>query len=79
MKPSFKLTTTILAGLLAGGLASAQTPSIIQNTRNTMNTVRDNQAAASNAALGIPQNAPAAATTPAARSSAAGAAAVTPT
>jgi hypothetical protein len=79
MKPSFKLTTTILAGVLAGSLASAQSPSIIQNTRNTINTVRDNEAAASNAALGIQQNAPsAAAITPAAKSSAAGVAAIAP-
>jgi len=57
MKP----TMTILVCALAGGLASAQSPSIIQNTRNTMSTVRDNQAAASNAALGMQQNAPSAA------------------
>ncbi len=73
MKPSFKLTLTILVCVLVGGLASAQSPSIIQNTRNTMNTVRDNQAAASNAALGLQQNAPSAAT-----NSAAGATSVTP-
>jgi hypothetical protein len=58
MKPSFKLTTTILVGLLAGNVASAQSPSIIQNTRNTMNTVHDSQVAASNAALGVQQSAP---------------------
>jgi len=74
MKPTFKLTTTILAGVLAVGLASAQSPSIIQNTRNTMNAVRDNQAAASNAALGLQQNPPSAATT----TPAAGPATVTP-
>ncbi len=74
MKPSFKLTTTILVCLLAGSLASAQSPTIIQSTRNTMNAVHDNQAAASNAALGLQHIAPAAAPTPAARSSAAGAA-----
>jgi hypothetical protein len=78
MKPSFKLTTTILAGVLAGGLASAQTPSIIQNTRNTMNTVRDNQAAASNAALGLQEKTPSAAATTSAKGSAAGVATVTP-
>jgi hypothetical protein len=79
MKPSFKLKTTILVGLLVGSLASAQSPSIIQNTRNTINTVRDNQAAASNAALGMQQKAPsAAATTPAAKSSPAGGATVMP-
>ena len=69
MKP----TMTILACVLAGGLASGQMPSIIQNTRNTMNTVHDNEAAASNAALGLQQNAPSAATTPAGNGSAAAA------
>jgi hypothetical protein len=44
--------------VLAAGLASAQNPSIIQNTRDQMNTVRDNATAASNAALGIQQKAP---------------------
>jgi len=72
MKPSFKLTTTILAGVLAGGLASAQSPSIIQNTRNTMDTVRDNQAAASNAALGVQETTPPPAAATSAKGSAAG-------
>jgi Tfp pilus assembly protein PilP len=49
MKP----TVSILVCVLAAGLASAQSPSIIQNTRNTMNGVRDNSAAASSAALGM--------------------------
>jgi hypothetical protein len=57
MKP----TVTILVCVLAAGLAPAQSPSVIQNTRNTMNTVRDNATAASNQALGIRQPAPAAA------------------
>ncbi|MGD1215682.1 MAG: hypothetical protein ABR861_11930 [Terriglobales bacterium] len=57
MKP----TVTILVCVLAAGLASAQRPSIIQNTRNTMNTVSDKATAASNEALGIHQAAPAAA------------------
>ena len=57
MKP----TMTIFACVLAAGLASAQSPSIIQNTRNTMNAVRDNSAAASNAALGVQEKAPSAA------------------
>jgi len=39
------------------GLASAQSPSIIQNTRNTMNTVSSNATAASNEALGVHQSA----------------------
>src|SRR4030081_2641151 len=56
MKP----TVTIFVCVLAAGLASAQSPSIIQNTRNTMNTVSNNATAASNEALGIHQSAPAA-------------------
>ena len=47
MKP----TITLFACMLVAGLASAQSPSIIQNTRATMNGVRDNATAASNAAL----------------------------
>jgi hypothetical protein len=58
MKP----TVTILVCVLAAGLASAQSPSIIQNTRNTMNGVSENATAASNQALGIQQSAPASAT-----------------
>jgi len=56
-----KPTVTILVCVLAAGLASAQSPSIIQNTRNTMNGVSNNATAASNEALGIHQPAPAAA------------------
>jgi hypothetical protein len=56
MKP----TVTIFVCVLAAGLASAQSPSIIQNTRNTMNAVSNNATAASNEALGIHQSAPAA-------------------
>lgn len=48
-----KRTMTILVCVLAGGLARAQSPQIIQNTRATMNTVRENATAGSNAALGI--------------------------
>jgi hypothetical protein len=48
-----KLTVTILACGLAAGLASAQNPSIIQNTRTTMNGVSSNATAASNNALGV--------------------------
>src|ERR1700681_217419 len=59
MKPA--LTTTIFVCVLAAGLASAQSPSIIQNTRNTMNTVSNNATAASNEALGVRQSAPTAA------------------
>ena len=60
MKPALTTTMTILSCVLAAGLASAQSPSIIQNTRNTMNTVSNNATAASNEALGIHQPAPAA-------------------
>jgi len=58
MKP----TVTILVCVLATGLASAQSPSIIQNTRNTINGVSDNATAASNQALGVQQSAPASVT-----------------
>jgi hypothetical protein len=58
MKPTATITTTILGCALAAGLASAQSPSIIQNTRATMNGVSNNATAASNQALGIaPQTA----------------------
>ncbi len=49
MKP----TLNILVCVLAAGSAFAQSPSIIQNTRNTMNAVSDKNTAASNEALGI--------------------------
>jgi len=51
MKPAITRTTTILVSVLAAGLASAQSPTIIQNTRSTMNTVSSHSAAASNEAL----------------------------
>jgi hypothetical protein len=57
MKPA--ITTFVC--ILAAGLASAQSPKIIQNTRNTMNGVSANATAASNVALGIQSSAPAAA------------------
>jgi Tfp pilus assembly protein PilP len=47
MKP----TMTVFVCVLVAGMAAAQNPSIIQNTRTTMNAVHDNSAAASNAAL----------------------------
>ena len=49
MKP----TMTTFVCVLAAGMALAQNPSIIQNTRDQMQTVHDNATAASNAALGI--------------------------
>jgi hypothetical protein len=60
MKPAITITTTILVSVLAAGLASAQSPSIIQNTRNTMNAVSDRATAQSNEALGVRQSVPAA-------------------
>jgi len=70
MKPAITITTAILVSVLAAGLASAQSPRIIQNTRNTMNTVNSNATAASNQALGIHHSDPANATHPPAKSSA---------
>jgi hypothetical protein len=59
MKP----TMTILGCVLAAGIAAAQSPvSVIENTRTVMNGVRDNSAAASNAALGDPAPSAASAT-----------------
>src|SRR5271169_172033 len=59
MKPTIR-TTTILGCVLTAALASAQSPSIIQNARDTMNSVSARQTSASNEALGLPQSAPAA-------------------
>jgi hypothetical protein len=56
-----KATVTILASVMATGLALAQKPSIIQNTRNTMNAVSNQQQAASNQALGVRERVPSAA------------------
>ena len=47
MKP----TMTTVVCLLAASLASAQSPSIIQNTRTTMNSISNQQTAATNEAL----------------------------
>src|SRR5271169_91383 len=51
MKPAITITTIILVSVLAAGLASAQSPRIIQNTRDTMNAVSNNATAAENEAL----------------------------
>jgi hypothetical protein len=54
MKPAMPVTittTTILVCALAAGAALAQNPSIIQNTRSTMNGVNNRATAASNEAL----------------------------
>ena len=55
----------ILVCTLAAGLAWAQSPEVIQNTRTMMNTVQKNATAASNQALGI--NQPATKDTPTAK------------
>jgi len=59
-KPAMKITTTILTGALAASMAVAQSPSIIQNTRNTMNAVSNHAAAATSEALSSVQPAAAA-------------------
>ncbi len=62
MKPAMPVTittTTILVCALAAGVALAQNPSIIQNTRSTMNGVSSRATAASNAALSGPASTPA--------------------
>src|ERR1035438_3967415 len=56
-----KAAVTILASVVAMGSALAQKPSIIQNTRNTMNAVSNQQQAASNQALGVREKVPPAA------------------
>jgi Tfp pilus assembly protein PilP len=48
-----KRAMTILVCMLAAGLASAQNPQIIQNTKARMDGVRNQATAASNEALGI--------------------------
>jgi hypothetical protein len=50
-----KPTVKILVWVLAAGSAWAQNPSIIQNTRNSMNAVSNSTTAASNEALGVQQ------------------------
>jgi len=65
-----KRTTGILVCILAAGLAWAQNPQIIQNTRAKLDAVQKNTTAASNQALGItaPASHPAgSATSPAAK------------
>jgi hypothetical protein len=51
MKPALTATATVLGCVLAAGSAWAQNPSVIQNTRSTMNAVSNNATAASNQAL----------------------------
>src|SRR5882724_12150103 len=52
---TMKRTTGILVCTLAAGMAWAQSPEIIQNTRAKMDTVQQNKTAASNEALGVKQ------------------------
>ena len=54
MKPAITITTTILVSVLAAGLASAQSPSAIQTTRDKVSTVGV-KGAASKDALGVRQ------------------------
>ena len=61
-----KLTTTISVCVLSVGLSWAQMPSIIQNTRNTVNTVSNSQAGAITAAYGATNASTPASVTPAA-------------
>ncbi|MGA2966109.1 MAG: hypothetical protein ABSD64_07845 [Terriglobales bacterium] len=58
MKPAM----TIFVCVLAAGLASAQSPSVMHNARSTMNTVSTHATTASNEAAGIHQSAAASAT-----------------
>jgi hypothetical protein len=60
MKPAISITTTILVSVLAVGMASAQSPSAVQTTRDKVSTVGV-KGAASKDALGVRQPAPAAA------------------
>jgi len=60
MKPALTTTMTVLGCVLAAGLAWAQSPGIIQNTRSTMS---NHATAASNQAVGIRKPTPAGAST----------------
>jgi hypothetical protein len=60
-RPAITIGAAILVSVLGAGLAWAQSPRIIQNTRETMNGVSSQQAAASNQALGVHESAPSAA------------------
>ncbi len=57
-KPAITITTTILVSVLAAGMASAQSPKVIQNTRSTVNAASGKAAAASH---GVGTSKPAAA------------------
>lgn len=68
-KPAISITTTILVSVMAVGLASAQSPSVVQTTRDKMNTAGAKAAAASNEALGTHQPAATGSAKPAAAKS----------
>src|SRR5208282_2473200 len=57
-KRAITVAAAILVSVLASGWASAQSPRIIQNARDTMNAVSTNATAKSNEALGIHQAEP---------------------
>jgi Tfp pilus assembly protein PilP len=66
MKPTIPLFVCMFVCMLVAGAAFAQDPSIIQNTRATMNAVHQKEAAQSNEALGnlgMPNAAPGATAT----------------
>ncbi len=63
MRMKMKPTVTIFVCVLAAGLASAQKPRVIQNTRNTTNAATTKATAASKAAPGTHQAVPAASST----------------
>jgi len=82
MKPAMPVTittTTILVCAMAAGVALAQSPSIIQNTRSTMNGVNSRATAASNEALSGTSSTAASASANASGSGRANASAVAPT
>jgi|CZLA01.1.fsa_nt_gi hypothetical protein len=78
MKPAISMTTTILVWVLAAGMASAQSPSIMQSTRATASGVSKSATAASNEALGIHPSAAAAAKSKQAATNPSGVAATAP-
>ena len=73
-----KPTVTILICVLAAGLASAQSPSSIQNTRAKMNAASGKGTAASNGAVGISKPAAATVSTKPVAAKPSGSAAVAP-
>ncbi len=78
-KPAITITTTILVSVLAAGMASAQSPKVIQNTRSTVNAASGKATAASNGAVGTSKPAAATASTKPAPAKPSGSAAAPPT